>query len=86
MRPYKEPGENRIEIINEINVSIVLLFYIMATDIVEDENIRYYAGYGIVVNLLVNIVINLSFFFYNAYFIMKLKVMRERNRCNKKMK
>jgi len=55
----------------------------MATDIVEDENIRYYAGYGIVVNLLVNIVINLSFFFYNAYFIMKPKVMRARNRCNK---
>jgi len=71
IKPLKNRLENIIEIINELGVSIVLLFYLVGTDIVEDENIRYYAGYGIVATLITSIVLNLGFFFYNAYFIMK---------------
>jgi hypothetical protein len=40
IKPLKSRQENIIEIINELGVSIVLLFYLVGTDIVEDENIQ----------------------------------------------
>ncbi len=75
-----------MEFFNEVSVSVVLLFYIMGTDIVENEDIRYYAGYGIVAKLFANIGLNLVFFFYNAYFIVKPKFIRFWNiyGCKKK--
>lgn len=76
IKPFKNRLENIIEIINELGVSIVLLFYLVGTDIVEDENIRYYAGYGIVATLIISITLNLGFFFYNAYFILKPKLVK----------
>jgi hypothetical protein len=88
IKPFKNRIENIIEIINEHGVSIVLLFYLVGTDIVEDENIRYYAGYGIVATLIASIVLNLGFFFYNAFFIMKPKLVKYWNTygCKKKSK
>lgn len=87
IKPFEKPSENYMEFFNEVCVSIVLLFYIMGTDIVENEDIRYYAGYGIVANLFANIGVNLIFFFYNAYFIVKPKFIRFWNKfsvCQKK--
>ena len=88
IKPLKSRLENILEIINELGVSIVLLFYLIGTDIVEDESIRYYAGNGIVAMLFISILLNLGFFFYNAYFIMKPKLLKYWNiyGCKKKSK
>ena len=62
------------------------MFYLVGTDIVEDEDIRYYAGYGIVAMLITSIALNLGFFFFNAYFILKPKLAKCWNTygCKKK--
>ncbi len=76
-KPYENPSENKLEIFNELGVSVVLVFYLLATDIAgNNETIKYYAGYGIVTNLIANMAVNFTIFFYKAYQIVKLRIVR----------
>jgi hypothetical protein len=81
-KPYEKQSDNRLEIYNEISVSIVLFFYILSTDIVSNENITKVAGYGIVTNLIANLVVNFTVFFYNAYLVLKYKLRKFWNNSN----
>lgn len=51
VKPYENPKENKLCIMNEMLVSIVLYFYIMASDFNEDEDSKLVAGYGILAML-----------------------------------
>ncbi len=75
-KPYEKQSDNRLEIYNEISVSIVLFFFILSTDIASNEKVRFFAGYGIVTNLITNLAVNFTIFFYNAYLVLKPKIKK----------
>jgi hypothetical protein len=53
-----------------------LFFYILSTDIATNQEVKFYTGYGIVINLIGNLGVNLTIFFYNAYLAIKPKFIK----------
>jgi hypothetical protein len=71
IKPFALKSDNILELVNEISVSLALIFNIVATEIVETDAIRFSAGYGIVTILISTIILNLTLFLYDAYLLMR---------------
>ena len=54
------PKLNRLEMFNEVCTLFNTYFLIVFTDYVEDRIVKYNVGYGLVLVVIINMVVNLS--------------------------
>ena len=59
-KPHKDPKQGKMELFNELTVSISLYFLFIFTDFCPDSTTRYQAGWAKVFLILTNLIINVS--------------------------
>ena len=60
VKPYKDPKQGKMELFNELTVSVSLYFLFIFTDFCPDSTRRYQAGWGKVALIVTNLVVNVS--------------------------
>ena len=83
-RPLESPFANRMEIMNECTVLLLLYCLVCFSDFVPSEETRYLIGYVYMAVNLINILIHLSLLLLGSCYKMKLVCKRNCRCCRRK--
>ncbi|TNV86604.1 hypothetical protein FGO68_gene12424 [Halteria grandinella] len=86
VQPYDIALENKMCLYNESLVSIVLYFYIIATEYNKVIEMRDYSGYGILAAIGACVLVNLTKFIIEVYFEIRTKLPQIIRKCNNQQK
>lgn len=83
VKPFKEPRLNKLEIFNELTVLLCAYHIPLFSDFVPDPDIRYIAGWSIILITCSNLMINIGIVTYLSLSDIKKKLKRS---CTSKEK
>ena len=83
VKPFKEPRLNKLEIFNELTVLFCAYHLPLFSDLVPDADIKYMAGWSILMVTCTNLMINIGIVTYLSISDFKRRITRY---CAKKAK
>ncbi len=84
VKPFKEPRLNKMEIFNEITVLACAWHFPLFSDFIIDVNIRYMAGWSIIMISCINLIINIGIVTYLSLSDFKRRISKSCAKTAKK--
>ncbi len=76
VKPFKEPRLNKVEIFNELTVLVCVWHFPLFSDYILDVDIRYMAGWSIVLITCTNLIINIGIVTYLSILEFKIRISK----------
>jgi hypothetical protein len=82
VRPHTDRISMRAELLNEVLLVAICYHFVLFTNLIEDEDMRVYAGYSLLAHLILLLAVNIGTIVYvnmvNLYGSLRLKYLKRK--------
>jgi hypothetical protein len=72
-KPHKDIKQGRVELFNELTVSVAVYWLFIFTDLCNDSTRRYQAGWAKILLILTNLLVNVTIMMIETFYEYKMK-------------